>query len=55
MIGRHPLLRRQITKQVAALLVVAAHALAPLMNVAVIVVRSNRLVDPVKRCFSASC
>jgi hypothetical protein len=30
MIGRHALLLRQVTKQVAALLVVSAHALAPL-------------------------
>jgi hypothetical protein len=55
MIGRHTLIRRQIAKQVAALLVVSAHAHAPLKNVACIVVRANRLVDPVMAGFSASC
>jgi hypothetical protein len=55
MIGRHTLLRRQIAKQVAALLVVSAHAHAPLRMGAPIVVRPNRLVDPVMRRFSASC
>src|SRR5438034_794010 len=54
-IGRHALLRRQVTKQVAALLVVSAHAHAPLKKGAPIVVRLNRLVDPVMNSFSASC
>jgi hypothetical protein len=40
---------------VAALLVVSAHAHAPLKSVAWIVVRANRLVDPVMAGFSASC
>jgi hypothetical protein len=40
---------------VAALLVVSAHAHAPLKRGALIVVRPNRLVDPVTGGFSASC
>ena len=55
MVGRHALLRRQVAKQVAALLVVSAHAHAPLRKGARIVVRPNRLVDPVMSRFSASC
>jgi hypothetical protein len=52
MIGRDALLRRQITKQLAALLVVSTHALAPWKKVALIVVRPNRLVDRVMAGFS---
>jgi hypothetical protein len=55
MIGRHALLRRQVAKQVTALLVVSAHAHALLKSVARIVKRANRLVDPVMTGFSASC
>jgi hypothetical protein len=40
---------------VAALLVVSAHAHAPVKTGAPIVVRPNRLVDPVTSRFSASC
>jgi len=40
---------------VAGLLVVSAHALTPLKKGAPIVVRRNRLVDPVMGSFSASC
>jgi hypothetical protein len=40
---------------VAAPLIISAHAHAPLKKGALIVVRRNRLVDPVRSGFSASC
>jgi hypothetical protein len=51
MVGWYTLFRRQVTKQVAALLVVYAHALAPLKKGAPIVVRPNRPVDLVASVF----
>jgi hypothetical protein len=51
MIGRHAVLGRQIAEQVTALLVVSAHVHAPFEKIERIVVRSDRLVDPVTFCF----
>jgi hypothetical protein len=54
MVGRDPIFRRHVTKQMPGLLVVSTHRLAPSVNGS-IVVRRDHDVDPVGVTFSASC
>jgi hypothetical protein len=55
MVRAHALLRRQITKHAAGLIVGSTHSAAPFRVVGSIVVRRDHDVDPWKVTFSAPC